>query len=88
MLISLRKHIAYYFFLLLILLLGLILSFYFSFDRQLQMLAIIMTAISYVVWGVSHHFVHHDLTPKIMIEYVLIGSLGMSIVLFIIKGGL
>lgn len=52
------------------------------------MLAVVITSLFYVGWGILHHFVHHDLNAKIVVEYVLIGSLGMTVVLFIIKGGL
>ena len=42
----------------------------------------------YMILGILHHFVNHELTAKIMVEYILIGALGISIVFFIIVGGI
>lgn len=86
--IKVQKHLLYYFFLTAILILGIFFSVQFSYNKQLQMLMVVITSLFYVGWGILHHYVHHDLNAKIVIEYVLIGSLGMTIVLFIIKGGL
>lgn len=78
-----KTNIAYYFSLVVILILGFYLSLQTAYDKQLQFLTFVLTACCYVVWGIVHHIVHHDLTAKIVIEYVLIGSLGMAVVLFL-----
>lgn len=83
---SIGKHIGYYFSLITILALGIFLSLQTSGDRQLQMLIMVMTVFFYVLWGILHHLLEHDLSIKIVIEYVLIGSLTMSIVLFLVRG--
>lgn len=83
---SIEKHIGYYFSLIIILALGIFLSLQTSGDRQLQMLIMVMTVFFYVLWGILHHLLEHDLSIKIVIEYVLIGSLAMSIVLFLVRG--
>ena len=85
---NLSKHLGYYVPLLAMLLFAIFLIPRLSYARQLQMTLVIATAIFYVVWGIVHHIIHHDITAKIVIEYVLIGSLGMTIILFLIKGGL
>ena len=82
----LKKHIGYYFSLIIILVLGIFLSLQTSGDRQLQMLIMVMTVFFYVLWGILHHLLEHDLSIKIVIEYVLIGSLAMSIILFLVRG--
>lgn len=83
---SIQKHTGYYFSLIIILALGIFLSLQTSGDRQLQMLIMVMTVFFYVAWGILHHLLEHDLNIKIVIEYVLIGSLAMSIVLFLVRG--
>lgn len=83
---SFEKHTGYYFLLIIILALGTFLSLQTSGDRQLQMLIMVMTVFFYVLWGILHHLLEHDLSIKIVIEYVLIGSLAMSIVLFLVRG--
>lgn len=57
-------------------------------NKQTQAAIAVAAAFFYVVWGIFHHMISHDLTVKIVIEYILIGSLGMSILLFIVQGGL
>lgn len=59
-----------------------------SFDKQLQGIMVVLTCLFYVGWGIIHHAVHHDLSARIVVEYILIGSLGMSITLFLLRGGL
>jgi hypothetical protein len=83
-----KKHLGYYLSLLTILALGLLLTFLATPNIQLQIIIILLTTFFYVLWGMFHHLVNHELTSKIMIEYVLIGTLGVSILFFLIMGGL
>lgn len=83
---QIKKHTGYYLSLIIILALGIFLSLQTSGDRQLQMLIMVMTVFFYVLWGILHHLLEHDLSIKIMIEYVLMGSLAMSIILFLVRG--
>ena len=57
-------------------------------DKQTQVLIASFAAFFYVFWGIFHHALHHDLSAKIVVEYVLIGSLGLALILFLLKGGL
>lgn len=82
----LKNHYAYYLSLLLILIFGFLIA-YNSSDKQFQFVVALMTAFVYVMWGILHHFINHELTPKIVLEYTLMGSLGMSLVFFLLKGG-
>ncbi len=81
-----RRHILYYFFLVLILLLG-FLTAASSADKQFQAETITITSLFYILWGIVHHRIHHDLTAKIVVEYTLMAALGGSIIFFILKGG-
>lgn len=85
---TVKKHLGYYISLLFILFLSVMLIVQFSYSKQLQMLTVVMATLIYIVLGIIHHKENHDLSSKIVIEYVLIGSLGMVIVFFLLKGGL
>jgi hypothetical protein len=82
-----RGHFVYYSTILAILILGYILVSFASPNRFLQLLAIIITAILYSLWGVLHHLLNHNLVFKIVVEYILISALGVSIAFFVLKGG-
>lgn len=83
-----KKHIGYYLSLLTILIFGLILTFLAAPNIQLQIIIILLTTFFYVLWGIFHHLINHELSSKIMVEYVLIGALGVSILFFLLMGGL
>ena len=82
-----NHHFRYTVSLAVILLLSIFLVTQLAYDKQLQVLVVILTSIFYVAWGIIHHIIHHDLSIKIVVEYTIIGSLGMSIILFFLKGG-
>ena len=84
---KLHNHIGYSISLFLILVFGLILVSLSSPNRPLQMIEITIVTTFYIFWGILHHLVNHDLNVKIVIEYILVGSIGLSMVLFILKGG-
>ena len=83
-----KKHFSYYLSLLAILLLGIVLVFLTSPNIKLQSLVISLTVFFYVLWGILHHLINHELSTRIVIEYVLIGVLGLSVLLFMTVGGL
>ena len=83
-----KKHLYHYGFIVLLFAMGLTVIAIFSPTKQLQMLFVLLIAICYIGWGIVHHAIHHDLTAKIVIEYVLIASLGISIILFILQGSI
>lgn len=85
---KIKKHFGYYFSLIAIFVSGLFLVFATGPNVLLQLSMVMITGIFYMILGASHHFVNHELTAKIMVEYILIGALGISIVFFIIVGGL
>lgn len=82
-----NKHIGYYFSLLGLLVLGFLLIYFASPNRQLQMLVFITTTLFYIILGIVHHKVNHDLTAKIVVEYILIGGFGIAVMFFLFKGG-
>jgi hypothetical protein len=85
---KLKKHFGYYLSLSAILLLGIILIILTSPNIKLQGLVIALTVFFYVLWGILHHLINHELSSRIVIEYVLVGALGLSILFFMMMGGL
>jgi hypothetical protein len=85
---KLKKHFGYYLSLSAILLLGIILIILTSPNIKLQSLVIALTVFFYVLWGILHHLINHELSSRIVIEYVLVGALGLSILFFMMMGGL
>lgn len=85
--VDIQKHIGYYICLVFIGALGLFLISQTAYDKKLQMVIVVFTALFYSGWGILHHCLHHDLHIKIVVEYVLIGCLGMIIALFFLRGG-
>ncbi|MDO8582967.1 MAG: hypothetical protein Q7R51_00365 [bacterium] len=81
---KLIKHSGYYIALLSILVLGFLLA-YNSSDRGFQIGAIVVTTFFYILWGIMHHFLNHDLHVKIVIEYILIGSFGLAVIFFLLS---
>lgn len=49
------------------------------------MAIIIFAACFYVFWAVIHHLMHHDLSGKVVVEYVLIAMVGISLVYFVLS---
>lgn len=81
-----KEHFFYYISLFAIIALGVILALQFSYSKQMQMLVVVMTTFFYVGLGILHHRENHDLTAKIVVEYTLIGALGMTVVSFFLLG--
>ncbi len=85
---EIEKHKLYYLFLTLILAFGVILVIFATPNRALQGTFIVLTGVSYFIFGVVHHVQNHDFHPKIVVEYGLIASLGITCGLFMLKVGL
>lgn len=83
---DLKKHTIYYLSLVLILGLGALFFFQASYDRQLQLYILLIMFLFYFVFGMAHHFANHDLSIKIVVEYLLMGGIGVSLVLLLMKG--
>lgn len=82
-----KNHHSYYFSLITLLIVSAVVVMLSIGNRELQLIIFILTAIFYVLLGILHHLFDHNLSSKIVTEYVLIGALGISIVFFIYMGG-
>lgn len=84
---KINEHVLYYISLIVIFALGIVLMFFATPNKQLQMLIFVIMAFFYCVWGLLHHLINHELSSKIVVEYILIGTLGVAIMFFLLKGG-
>lgn len=81
-------HSSHYGVLLLIFVLAFLSRIFFAFDSNLLIQTLYLLAFIYLAWGIIHHYLEHDLTVKIVVEYILIAGVSMVIVLIALKGGL
>lgn len=80
----LRKHPYYYAVAGLIQLSGLMAVTFFADSQQMKMVIIVLMTLAFTAWALLHHYVDHDLHPKVVVEYVLMGSLGISLAFFVL----
>ena len=79
-----KKHLGYYVSLIAINTLGVILTALLAFDHRMQLAVVVLMTMFGTAWALIHHHLEHDLHPKIVVEYVLMGCLGISIAFFLI----
>lgn len=82
------KHIPHYVIVLSIFIVIFLSRLFFAFDEKLFIKTLYLLAFIYVVWGIAHHCLEHDLTFKIVVEYILIAAVAMLIILLALRGGL
>ena len=84
---KIKEHLFYYLSLVGLLIGGLILIILSSPNRDLQMIFLVGLSICYVLIGIIHHGLNHDLVGKIVVEYILVAALGIAAAFFIFRGG-
>lgn len=80
-----KAHLGYYSVFLLMACLGFYLLLVNVGSEQGRVTIVVLLAFFYVVWGLLHHYIHHDISTKIVLEYVLVGALGISVIFFLLK---
>ena len=78
------RHLPHYMLLFGILFAGFAGLILFSYDKDFQIAIAVATAVSYVIWGVTHHYLHRDLHLEVFIEYIAVAFLGSTILLSLI----
>lgn len=78
------KHISHYIPLMGILVICVVPFVFFPYDTFFKGAVLVAAAIAYVVWGIIHHYIHKDLYPAVVIEYILVASLGLIVVLSLV----
>lgn len=83
---KLNEHLAYHLFQMSILAVGFIA--FIRLEDGLRIWTLLFALFSYVAVAIIHQYLNHSLQPKIMVEYLVMGGLCASILLFLLKGGL
>ncbi|KKS94748.1 MAG: hypothetical protein UV71_C0019G0007 [Microgenomates group bacterium GW2011_GWC1_43_13] len=81
---SFTKHLSHYLTLFGILLAGFAGLILFSYDRNFQVAVAFALSLSYVAWGVSHHYLHKDLHIETFFEYLAVAVLGFIVIFSLI----
>ncbi|MEK7061527.1 MAG: hypothetical protein AAB954_02600 [Patescibacteria group bacterium] len=81
---GISKHLPHYFVLFGLLFGGILAFVLFSYDRAFQVIVAVAVAVSYVIWGLVHHFIHKDLYFSVVLEYLAIAALGLVMVFSLI----
>lgn len=82
-----KEHILHYSIILGILSAALFLILFFPQDLNTQFTIIVTSAFLYVCYGILHHELKHDLTVKIVLEYVLVAALSLAL-FALVRGGI
>jgi hypothetical protein len=77
---SFTKHLSHYMALFGILLAGFAGLILFSYDKNFQVAVALALSLSYVAWGVTHHYLHKDLHIETFIEYLVVAVLGFVLI--------
>lgn len=72
---DIKTHSQHYLVLLVILNLGIGLFYFFRFNPIYQVMIVLATSLTYVLWGIIHHWLEGDLHLKIVLEYFLLALL-------------
>lgn len=80
---KIKKHLGYYIVFTLVQVLGLILIISVAGNRQIQLTAILAMTCFYFIFAIAHHLLDHDLNAKIVVEYALMGCLGLTVSLIL-----
>jgi uncharacterized membrane protein YjjP (DUF1212 family) len=78
------KHLSHYMALFGVLLVGFIGLILFSYDKHFQIAVAMALSLSYVAWGVTHHYLHKDLHIEIFFEYLAVAVLGFIVIFSLI----
>lgn len=68
----------HYVLLLVIITLGFFGFWYFSFNRVLRFMMVLLSVFGYVGWGVWHHYIEKRLSWSIILEYLLLSLVVLS----------
>jgi hypothetical protein len=77
-------HFSHYIVLSIILLVSITAIMLLEQNPSAQLLITVAMSVCYFLWGVIHHASEHDLHPEVVLEYLLIATLGGTILASII----
>jgi len=80
---NIHKHFWHYIVYFLIFGTGLLAVLFATGKSDLQATLIVMTGFAYFLWAMVHHYVNHELHPRVVVEYILVVVLGSVLILFL-----
>lgn len=80
-----KKHKIYYASLWIVIGLGILAFINASYNRTLQGAIVVAMTVFYVSLAIAHHVIHHNGSAKIVVEYLLVGSLVIAVFLFLFQ---
>lgn len=80
-----RQHAEYYITLLFILIFAVFLLLHGQSSKTLSFFIAVILTCSYIIWGILHHFLHHGVSIRVMLEYFLIGVIGFLLMALILQ---
>jgi hypothetical protein len=81
---SFIRHLSHYSVLFGILLAGFAGLVLFSYDKAFQVAVASALVASYASWGVTHHYLDHDLRLETVVEYIVVAILGFVIIFSVV----
>ena len=85
---SRNVDLEYYISLIFILSLGLFSIILAAPNKNLQLILVLLTTLFHILFGIVHHLINHDLRIRVVVQYIVIGALGITVIFFFLKGGL
>ena len=85
MIAKVKTHKIYYLLLAGMQAMGFILVLFARGDKQLELTYIVLSTFFYLIWALVHHYIHHDLHTKVVIEYTLMSALGIAVMFFFLR---
>ncbi|MGI8420438.1 MAG: hypothetical protein ACR2LN_07420 [Candidatus Levyibacteriota bacterium] len=82
---NLQKHFGHYLIYLFIFGGGLLLVFLNKQTTSIAMSYLFVTVILYFTWSMVHHYVNHQLHPRVVFEYILVIMLGVVLSFFLFQ---
>lgn len=79
-----KAHISHYAILILILIIGAASFLGLQGNHPGQLAIGIVTTVAYVSWGIIHHAMEHDIHPKVVVEYALIGAMALLLLMVVL----
>lgn len=85
MIAKVKSHKVYYLLLAGMQVIGFILVLFARGDKKLELAYIVISTIFYLVWALVHHYIHHDLHTKVVLEYTVMSALGITVMYFFLR---
>lgn len=85
MVANVKSHKVYYLLLAGMQVMGFILVLFAKGNKQLELAYIIISTFFYLIWALVHHYIHHDLHPKVVLEYSVMSALGIAVMYFFLR---